>query len=246
MVKSNVLGVPVAVLNVANAAEEVINLRSRSSYVCVSNVHMFMESVKDEAFMKVMLDASLVVPDGRPISIVQRLQGEKGACQVRGIDLMVEVMELCADKGIKIGFYGSTESVLKKVEAKLGAHFPKLNVGYIHSPPFGDLTEIRSDDDYKSINESGVEVLFVSLGCPKQEKWMAQASGKVNCVMVGIGAALDFYSGAKVEAPKILQVLCLEWMFRLFAEPRRLFGRYFINNPWFIYLIAKSLSRKCK
>lgn len=231
-------------VNVTNIVEVLSNVREMSksklgAYICLSNVHMCMESYDSAEFRNIVNNADMVLPDGRPIYWALRLLGNKSAQQVRGQDLMNAICAESASRGLKIGFYGgSSDNVLKEVTSVLAEQYPKISIVYKYSPPFRSLTTEEDASVIKAIHDSSVDVLFVGIGCPKQECWMAEHKDKLGCVMIGVGAAFDFVSGSKKHAPHILQVLGMEWLFRLLNEPKRLWKRYLKQNPRFMYLFA--------
>ena len=222
-------------------AVEQLAVRRQSSYVCVANVHMVMEAFDDEDFRSVVSDADLVVPDGMPLVWVMRMAGVKGQQRVRGPDLMPQLCGLAVERRLKVGFIGGREDVLKSLCAKLRQDFDGIEIVYAYSPPFRSLSEDEKSEIIANINESGANILFVGLGCPKQERWMASHRGRVSAVMLGVGAAFDLYSGAIRQCPLWLQRVGLEWVYRLKEEPRRLAGRYFKHNPRFVWLAARQL-----
>ncbi|HED39326.1 MAG TPA: glycosyltransferase, partial [Chromatiales bacterium] len=189
-------------------------------YICVSNVHMCMESHDNPQFRDVVNNADLVIPDGKPLVWAQKLLGVKEAQQVRGMDLMLSLCAYAEDKGWSVGFYGSTPDVLLMLNAALLQHYPNLDIKLSLSPPFRPLSAEEEGDYIARINDSGVKILFVGLGCPKQERWMAEHRDQLNCVMIGVGAAFDFIAGEKQHAPMWMQETGLEWLFRLVCEPR--------------------------
>ncbi|WP_430462249.1 WecB/TagA/CpsF family glycosyltransferase [Thalassolituus sp. LLYu03] len=226
------------VTNISAAASCVEQLAKSESgaYVCVSNVHMCMETFDDVAFRAVVNNADLVIPDGKPISCAQKLLGAKDAEQVRGQDIMNELCRISGEKGLNIGLYGgSSESVLDDVVDALKRQFPDIQITYRYSPPFRPLTAEEDGEIVRNINDAQVNVLFVGIGCPKQERWMAEHKHSLSCVMLGVGAAFDFVAGSKKHAPRWMQKVGLEWLFRLASEPRRLWKRYLKQNPRFIY-----------
>jgi len=215
--------------------DDLIDLK-QGSYVCVSNVHMCMESFDDDKFREVVNSADLVIPDGRPLFWAQRLLGNKAAKQVRGQDIMSRICELSGEKSINIGLYGgSSDDVLQDVVEKLKDSHQGIEITYQYSPPFRKLDPNEMETVISNINEANVDVLFVGIGCPKQEYWMAENKNEIDSVMLGVGAAFDFISGTKKHAPRWMQYLGLEWFFRLASEPTRLWRRYLIQNPRFIY-----------
>lgn len=210
--------------------------QNTGAYVCVSNVHMCMEVFDSREIAQVVNQADLVVPDGRPIFWAQRLLGNKDAQQVRGQDLMNALCAASGTDNLKIGLYGGFNAeVLAQVVTNLQHHYPDIQIVYKYSPPFRPLTAEEDAQIVDEINSAGVNVLFVGIGCPKQERWMAEHKSKLACVMLGVGAAFDFIAGSKKHAPRWMQVLGLEWLFRLCSEPSRLWKRYLKQNPRFIY-----------
>ena len=241
--KVSILGMQTSVTSLLRATAEIESIIrfAKQGYVCVSNVHMCMESHDNLQFRDVVNNADLVVPDGKPLVWAQKLLGVKEAQQVRGMDLMLSLCAYAEDKGWSVGFYGSTPDVLLMLNAALLKHYPNLNIKLSLSPPFRPLSAEEEGDYIARINESGVKILFVGLGCPKQERWMAEHRDQLNCVMIGVGAAFDFIAGEKQHAPMWMQETGLEWLFRLVCEPRRLGGRYFKHNPRFIWYFSRQL-----
>ena len=210
-----------------------------SRYVCACNVHMVMEAHDDPSFQTVVNDADLVVPDGMPLVWALRRMGVPDASRVYGPDLMVHVLERAQEYGIPVGLYGGDPSTLEALIAVLGTRWPRLQIVYKVSPPFGPAS--FSEGTVRAMKDSGARILFVALGCPKQERWMNLHRGAIPAVMVGVGAAFDFLAGRKRQAPALLQRAGLEWAFRLASEPTRLWRRYAIHNPRFIALLSRQL-----
>jgi len=210
-------------------------------YVCVSNVHMCMECFDDDNFCDVINNADLVVPDGKPLVWAQQVLGVSAPQQVRGMDLMLALCELAGNRGTSIGLYGGSVEVLQLLEGTLMQRYPELDIGFSASPPFRPLNSQEDAEYIAKINDSGVKILFVGIGCPKQERWMAEHRESLDCVMIGVGAAFDFIAGKKRHAPKWMQTVGLEWLFRLICEPRRLWLRYLKQNPRFIWYFSKQL-----
>ncbi len=165
------------------------------AYVCAANVHVVMEAHDDREFLDVVRGADLVVADGRPVVWAARLLGKRDAQQTRGQDLMLSVCSAAARAGRKVGLYGSDERTLKRAVAELQRQAPDLDVAYAYSPPFRPLSAVEETAVVRAVAEAGVEILFVGLGCPKQERWMAQHRESVRCVMLGVGAAFDMVAG---------------------------------------------------
>lgn len=237
-----VISMDVDVVNLQSTLDQVEQMAAsrRGAYVCVSNVHMCMEVFDSTEFQFVVNNADLVIPDGRPLSWAQKLLGHKAAEQVRGQDIMTAICQGAGRQGLNIGFYGgSSDGFLVQVVSQLKDSYSDIQITYTYSPPFRPLTESEDDEVVRSINDSGVNVLFVGIGCPKQERWMAEHKSKLNCVMLGVGAAFDFIAGEKRHAPRWMQRIGMEWLFRLCSEPSRLWRRYFNTNPRFIWYLMQ-------
>lgn len=212
-----------------------------SRSVCVATVHMVMEGHDDPAFQQLVNGADLVTSDGMPLVWGLRLLGCPQARRVYGPDLTLALCRAAARAGIPVGFYGSTAPVLDALIARLSARCPGLPVAYRHSPPFHLLSAEEAAAEIAAIRASGCRILFVGLGCPKQERWIAAHRGQLDAVLIGVGAAFDFLAGNKRRAPDRVQALGLEWLFRLATEPRRLWRRYLIHNPRFLALFARQV-----
>lgn len=215
--------------------------RCESRYVCVANVHMVMEAHDSPEFMDVINKADLVTTDGMPLVWMLRLKGYPDQQRVYGPTLMLHVLEAAVSENLPVGFYGSSPEVLRSLITKMQERFPSLRVAYSFSPPFQEMIRLEDAEIVDSINASSARILFVGLGCPKQEKWMAEHRGKVNAVMLGVGAAFDFHAGLKSQAPAWMQKIGLEWLYRLVTEPRRLWRRYLYHNPRFIFIAIVDL-----
>ena len=210
-------------------------------YVCVANVYMTMQAYDSESFQKIVNKADLVTPDGMPLVLMLRMLGLRNQTRVYGPTLMKHICEASARVGVSVGFYGSTLETLKALVYNLTDRIPDLKIDYTYSPPFRLLTPEEDETIVKEINASKIKILFVGLGCPKQERWMASHHGRVKAVMIGVGAGFDFYAGTVKQAPKWMMRIGLEWLFRLCMEPKRLWRRYLYNNPRFIGLAVLQL-----
>lgn len=208
-------------------------------YVCVCTVHMVMEGHDAPEFQSIVNGADLVTPDGVPLVWCLRLLGVDRAVRVHGPWLLPFLCEEAARRGVPVGFYGGAPDVVCDLLAELTRRAPGLDVAYQYCPPFRPLTVAEDAAVVRTINASGARILFVGLGCPRQERWMAEHRDKLPLVMLGVGAAFDFVSGHKREAPMWLQQIGLGWLFRLLCEPRRLWRRYLYHNPRFIALFAR-------
>ena len=207
-----------------------------SRYVCVANVHMMMEAFGSSAFKKIVENSDLVTPDGMPLVWILRLKGQRNQPRVYGPNIMLHVLAAAERENVELGFYGGKPEVLEALIKRMQARYPNLRVVFSCSPPFRAMSPAEDEAIVEQINQSGARILFVGLGCPKQEAWMAEHRGQVRSVMLGVGAAFDFHAGVKMQAPAWIQKVGLEWLFRLIQEPRRLWRRYLYHNPRFIVL----------
>lgn len=212
-----------------------------SCYIIAANVHVVMTAFWHKSFQQIVKGAALVTPDGMPLVWALRLLGCKGQTRVYGPDLMLAWCDRAARLGLPIYLYGGTESTLDKLQARLEQEFPELIIAGSHAPPFRTLTIEEEATDRDRIHASGAGVVFVGLGCPKQEAWMARQQDKLRAVMIGVGAAFSFHSGEVSQAPRWMMAWGLEWLYRLTREPGRLWKRYLINNPAFICLFGLQL-----
>jgi len=210
--------------------------RGESRYVCVATAHMAMEAYDSPIFRQAVNAADLVTPDGMPLVWGLRLFGVKQATRVYGPDLTPLLLEGAARMRLRVGFYGGTPRALDRMIEIVTRQCPGLEVAFANSPPFRPATPEEDRAADHQIVQSGTRILFVGLGCPKQERWMAERAGRLPVVMVGVGAAFDFISGLKPQAPRWMQNAGLEWLFRLCSEPQRLWRRYLQHGPRFVVL----------
>ncbi len=209
--------------------------RARESrYVCICNVHSVMTARNDSEFKRILNMADMATPDGMPVAWMLSKQGFVEQERINGPDLMWKYCALAARGGDGVYLYGSTNETLKVLTSKLKNEFPDLSISGSYSPPFRTLSEAEDEEIIKSINSSGAGVVFVSLGCPKQEKWMEAHRNRIHAVMIGVGAAFDYHAGTLKRAPLWMQKSGLEWFHRLCSEPRRLWKRYLVTNTLFI------------
>jgi N-acetylglucosaminyldiphosphoundecaprenol N-acetyl-beta-D-mannosaminyltransferase len=200
---------------------------------------MIIEAYNDSSFAEVLDRADLVTPDGMPLVVV--LQSMYGIHQdrVAGMDLLPALIAKAADYSIPVFFYGSSNEVLARIVTRAIAENPKLRVVGTHSPPYRTLNHEENALVLNHINDSGAGIVFVALGCPKQEQWMSNNKSKVNAVMIGLGGAFPVYATLQSRAPKWMQRYSLEWLYRLIQEPRRLLFRYLYTNSVFVILLLK-------
>ena len=215
-------------------------------YVCFSTVHMVMESHDNRDYGSKVNNADMIIPDGMPLVWMQKLQGAKDANRIRANDLMIMLCAFAEKNGLTIGFYGGRQTVIDAIKERAKTDFPNLKIVYAFSPPFRLLTDEEDAEITAEINCQKPDLLFMGLGCPKQENWMAAHKEKVSAVMLGVGASFDFYAGNVKESPEWLGKLGLEWLFRLTQEPKRLWRRYLILNPRFVWLAARQLLKSEK
>jgi len=239
----SILGMQVAPTSYAQAAAWCCkwSQRDAAGYICAANVHMCMECWDSGEFRAVVNGAALVTPDGMPLVWALRLLGCVQAQRVYGPTLMLEVCAEAERRGIPIGLHGGTTGALVGIQTALVGRFPALRIVYAVSPPFSVPTAQEDADTVARINASGCRLLFVGLGCPKQERWMAAHQGRVAPLMLGVGAAFAFHAGQVAQAPALVQRIGMEWAFRLAMEPRRLWKRYALHNPRFVLLFALQL-----
>jgi N-acetylglucosaminyldiphosphoundecaprenol N-acetyl-beta-D-mannosaminyltransferase len=223
------------------AIEKVAELVKTGGYVCFSTVHMVMESYDNAEYARKVNGADLIITDGMPIVWMQKLQGKTGASRVRANDLMIMLCAFAEKNELSVGFYGGRQEVIDEILTRAKKDYPNLRVSYAFSPPFRPLTEEEDARITGEINRKQPDILFMGLGCPKQENWMAAHKDKLKAVMLGVGASFDFYAGNVRESPEWMGKLGLEWLFRLTQEPKRLWRRYLILNPRFMWLAILQL-----
>lgn len=235
-----VLGQHLDAVNYQQAVESVLcwARAGESRYVCVTNVHVVMEGWDRPAYRAVVNAADLITPDGVPLVWCLRALGLKSATRVYGPDLTWQVCERAEQEGLSIALYGGTDESLAAFVAALQLRYPRLQVACAIAPPFRPLQDAEDQAYTEAILQSGADILFVGIGCPKQECWMQAHVERLPLPMLGVGAAFDFHSGRVRQAPAWMQRLALEWLFRLMMEPRRLWRRYAWHNPRFILLFA--------
>lgn len=238
-----VLGMRVDATSYPDAARRVLEWARRgdSRYVCVATMHMVMEAYDSSRFREIVNGADLVTPDGMPLVWGLRLLGIAHATRVYGPDLTPCLLAVAQEEHIPVGFYGGTPAVLDRLRTILADRFPDLQVAFYKCPPFRPSSTEEDRADVDEINRSGIRILFIGLGCPKQERWMAEHVGRIPAVMVGVGAAFDFLAKVKPQAPIWMQKCGAEWCFRLCTEPRRLWRRYLKLGPRFVALFGMQL-----
>lgn len=236
----DILGVHIAAINMDWLIQYIrAHIHDLSGdYMCVSNVHTTVMASEDESYKAVQNGGVMAIPDGGPLSSVGRRRGAKDMSRTTGPAFMGEILKISVENKYRHYFYGSKEETLEKLKANLLRDYPGIDIAGMYSPPFRPLTEEEDQAIVEKINEAQADFVWVGLGAPKQEKWMAAHQGKVHGLMVGVGAAFDFHAGTLARAPEWMQKSNLEWLFRLIMEPKRLFKRYFVTNSKFIWNVV--------
>lgn len=238
--KVKVLNSYISSITFKNLCKEIYNWIKikKKKYICVSAVHACVLAYKDKKFAKAFNGADIIVPDGRPLYWGLKFLGYKNSQHLRGEFLTRNIVKFAAKNNFNIGFYGGKTNSINKCINVLLKENKNLKISFKFSPPspFSNLLKKKDKKLIKLINSTKIKILFVALGCPTQELWMSIYKKNLNCVCIGIGAAVDFISGEKITAPMWVQKLGLEWFLRLISEPKRLFWRYFSTNFLFIFL----------
>lgn len=213
--------------------------RHESRSVCFANVHMAVEVKQSAEFANVVNGADWVAADGVPL--VWGLRGLYGQQQDRiaGMDMLPDLLKRAVSEKLSVFFYGSTPDVLDRTKQACERLYPGVQIAGMISPPFRPLTVEEESVIAKRITDSGANLVFVALGCPKQEQWMARMRNHIPAVLLGIGGALPVLAGEQKRAPEWMQNLGMEWVFRLAQEPRRLFKRYAVTNSLYVWHVGK-------
>ncbi len=233
----NILGVEIAAIDmqwlVDFTRDNIVNLSG--DYMCVSNVHTTVMSSEDNEYCSIQNGGIMAIPDGGPLSSIGRKRGYGRMNRTTGPTYMEEIFQISSEKGYRHYFYGSTETTLERLHQELVKMYPKIEIAGMYSPPFRSLMEEEDQAIVKRINETKPDFVWVGLGAPKQEKWMAEHQGQINGFMVGVGAGFDYFAGNISRAPEWMQKMNLEWVYRLVQDPKRLFKRYAVTNSKFVW-----------
>lgn len=233
----NILGVNIAaidmewLINYINS--NISNLKG--DYICVSNVHTTVTAFEDARYRKVQNGGIMAIPDGGPLSSIGKKRGFKNMKRTTGPSLMKEIFEISVSKGYRHYFYGATEETLKKLHDVMKKKYPGIQIVGMYSPPFRPVTEEEDKAIVDMINEAKPDFIWVGLGAPKQENWMAIHQGRIKGLMIGVGAGFDYLVGNIKRAPIWMQKSNLEWVYRLIQDPKRLLQRYWHTNMKFIW-----------
>lgn len=239
IVTCKILGVNIAVTDMTSTVAYIEqNIESlRGEYICVSNVHTTITAYADEQYLNVQNSAKIALPDGRPLSLACKRRGYSTAERVTGPDLMGNMFE--RENGIRHFFYGDKQTTLDILKQKLLSRYPAIRIAGMISPPFRDLTKEEDDEMIRRINEAKPDIVWVGLGAPKQERWMYEHRGKINAVMIGVGAGFSYHADLIKRAPMWMQKMSLEWLYRLLQDPVRLAKRYLTTNVKYMWLISR-------
>lgn len=244
--RRTVLGVPVDTVTWRQALDRIAGWaqmrEARIVYTC--NAHSIVTATRSDAMRDAIEHADLATPDGMPVAWFLRLLGVRRQERLAGPDLMWHYCGEAAARGESIFLFGSSDETLRRLAERLSTDFPGLIVAGMMAPPFGAWDARLDDEIVRRVEASGAQVLFVGLGCPKQELWMAEQRGRVHAVMVGVGAAFDFHAGTLRRAPLWMQKLALEWLYRLCQEPKRLARRYVVTNTLFVVGALRQIVRR--
>jgi N-acetylglucosaminyldiphosphoundecaprenol N-acetyl-beta-D-mannosaminyltransferase len=243
-----VLGLPIAMTDYSEAMDVMDGMiaRREQGWLCAVAVHAVMVAQSDPEMRRALVDATLTVPDGMPLVWASNMLGEDLPNRVYGPELMERYSERCVARGHRVWLYGGRDQgSLVQLALSMRRDYPGIQIVGGYSPPFRDLTEEEEDALAKQINSSKPDVLWVGIGVPKQEKWMARMRERVEVpVMCGVGAAFDFHDGRISQAPRWMQERGLEWTYRIVQEPRRLLPRYLYYNPRFLAAFARQMARE--
>ena len=251
MNKKRVVSIDISIGKYQDFLKNLLSLSTEknSSYVCISNVHMTIKAYLDKDFRAIVNNAEIATPDGMPLAKAIKFIYGISQDRVAGMDLIEDLFKECKKHDKSVFIYGSTDDTLEKVTSKVKNDFPNLKLTN-YSPPFRALSDNEKSNIITMINDCNPDFVFVALGCPKQEKWMAEHKDKINSCMIGLGGAVEVYAGVKDRAPLWMQKYSLEWLYRLAQDPKRLWKRYFVTNSLFIilfikqYIIQKTLKKK--
>jgi len=245
--RCNVLGVRISAIGMEEAvrlADDHIQAQSGKGYICVTGVHGVMEAQSNRKLFGILNAAFITTPDGMPTVWVGKLQGHKRMQRVYGPDFMLELCRLSVERGYRHFLYGGNTGVADQLASALSERFPGLQIAGTYTPPFRPLNETEEAELIALVKRVKPDILWVGLSTPKQEQFMAAYVDKLDArLMVGVGAAFDIHTGNIVDAPQWVKATGLQWLHRLFQEPRRLWKRYLINNPKFLWNIGLQFLR---
>lgn len=247
LARADILGVGIHAINMRQAVLAIDDAarNRRKGYVCVTGVHGVMEAQSDGEFKTILNYSLLTTPDGMPTVWVGRLQGFREMDRVYGPDLMLEVCRISEERGYSHFLYGGNDGVVEKLAGSLRVRYPKLNIVGMRTPPFRSLNATEELALREHVRKTRPDFMWVGLSTPKQERFMAGHIGTLDCtLMLGVGAAFDIHTGSTKDAPHWVKRAGLQWLHRFLQEPRRLWKRYLLNNPRFIWNIFMQVLRQ--
>lgn len=219
--------------------------QGRSGYVCVTNVHQVTEAWRDEGFRRILDGARWVTTDSRVLELTLRALGVRyGSTVTYGVGILDDLCAAAAGSRVSVGLFGGSAAVVAELQRVLRTAHPTLDLRFAHAPDFGTAADLADDATIEMIERSGVELLLVGLGCPKQETWMHLASRRLDCMMIGVGAAFDFRAGQKRASPEWVRRAGVDWAWRLVSEPRRLWRRYLFGNTVFLVRVLPMVATR--
>jgi len=242
--RCNVLGVRVSAVDMEGAVRLASShiQEGRKGYVCVTGVHGVMEAQSNPNFLRILNRSLITTPDGMPTVWVGRLQGYRDMRRVYGPDYMLELCRSSVEKGYTHFLYGGKEKVAERLAETLNRRFPGIRIVGTYTPPFRPLNAIEEATLVAHVAAAKPDIIWVGLSTPKQEQFMSAYIGRLNTrLMIGVGAAFDIHTGRIADAPRWVKVSGLQWLHRLSQEPKRLWRRYLINNPRFLWNIGLQL-----
>lgn len=224
--------------------QEVYNLileylkQDKSNYVTVNNVHTVVEAAKNKDYARIINKSLIALPDGRPLSIIANIKGFKDVVRIFGPTFFEKTIDWGQKENLKHFFFGSNNNTIEKISKVIKSKYPNAIISGMISPPFREFTEKENDLFINQMNNSGADLIWVSLGAPKQEMWIYNNYHKLNKgIMIGIGAGFNYLAGDLKHAPHWMKNLSLEWLYRFMQEPKRLWRRYLITNSQFIIFV---------
>ncbi len=243
--KINVIGTPVTALPFDGQIDVMLNwAKARlSKAVCVANTHMLIEAHWQSKFGALLKKADLVTPDGMPLVWVMKMMGALHQNRVAGMDIFQSLCQAAPQQDVSIFLLGSQSAVLEQMRNRLEREYPDLQIAGMEPLPFRPLTVEEDEALIQRVNASGAGLVFLALGCPKQETWIARHKGRIHAVMIGLGGVFPVYAGLQKRAPSWVRKAGLEWCYRLLQEPKRLWKRYGTTIPPFIVLALKQVLR---
>ena len=240
----DVVGTGISTAGLDETVDLILHPGEQGLGVAVCNVHSVMTARRDSSLRAALSAADVATADGVPLVWALRAGGQPDQERVDGFTLFWATIEAGLPEATRHFFYGNTEATLERITARLRRDYPEIAIAGTLSPPFRSLTEHEQSDHLDVIRRSGADVVWVGLGLPKQERWIAEANPHLDgMALVGIGAVFDWVAGNVAKAPEWMQRAGLEWLYRLIREPRRLWQRYIWNNPAFLVLLVSQLGR---